>query len=108
MRRRQRITAIFESAIILSVVVAYFTYVFQFWNGAFFNSGLGDWVDPYFINYLLEHWHHALLHLTDPSSPPMFFPVSGTLGYSHGLILYAPFYSAARLFLHPFIAHNAS
>jgi hypothetical protein len=109
MRRTQRTAAaISESAIICSLVVAYFAYVFQIWNGAFFNSGLGDWVDPYFINYLLEHWDHALLHLTDPSSPPMFFPVRGTLGYSHGLILYVPFYGAARLFLHPFIAYSAS
>ena len=109
MRQTQRFaSALSESAMIFSLVVAYFTYVFQITNGSFFNSSLGDWVDPYFINYLLEHWRHALLHLSDPSSPPMFFPVRGTLGYSHGLILYAPFYIAARLFLHPFIAYNAS
>jgi hypothetical protein len=30
------------------------------------------------------------------------------LGYSHGLILYAPFYFVVRPFLHPFVAHNAT
>ena len=34
----------------------------------------------------------------------MFFPVPRTLGYSHGLVLFAPFYLAARLFFHPFQA----
>ena len=34
----------------------------------------------------------------------MYFPAHGTLGYSHGLIGYAPFYILARPFLHPFQA----
>jgi hypothetical protein len=38
----------------------------------------------------------------------MFFPVEGTVGYSHGLILYVPFYAIARLFLRPFQAYNAT
>ena len=70
------------------------------------NAGIGEWLDPYFINFLLEHWHVSVSGLTDPASPPMYFPVGGTLGYSHGLILYAPFYMAARTFLHPFQAYN--
>ena len=36
----------------------------------------------------------------------MFFPIHKTLGYSHGLILFAPFYEIGRLFFHPFVAHN--
>jgi hypothetical protein len=36
----------------------------------------------------------------------MYFPAQKTLGYSHGLILYVPFYAPLRLFLHPFQAHN--
>jgi hypothetical protein len=67
---------------------------------------LGDWIDPYFINYLLEHWHHSIHNLTDPSSPPIFFPVRRTLGYSHGLILFVPFYEFARVFFDPLIAYN--
>ena len=36
----------------------------------------------------------------------MYFPASGTLGYSHALMLFVPFYAVPRLFLHPFIAYN--
>jgi hypothetical protein len=38
----------------------------------------------------------------------MYFPVEKTLGYSHGLVLYAPFYIASRLFSHPFRAHTVT
>jgi hypothetical protein len=38
----------------------------------------------------------------------MYFPAQGTLGYLHGLILYVPFYMAARAFLHPFQAYNVT
>ena len=69
---------------------------------------MGDWIDPYFINFLLEHWYRSVLRLTNPASPPMYFPTRGTLGYSHGLILFAPFYAAVRPFLHPFQAYNAT
>ena len=72
----------------------------------FRTRSLGDWIDPYFINYLQEHWRHSLLTLSSPASPSMFFPAPRTLGYSHGLVLYAPFYLAARLFFHPFQADS--
>ena len=36
----------------------------------------------------------------------MYFPVGHTLGYSHALILYVPFYVAMRLFVHPFPAYS--
>lgn len=84
----------------------YLGYVFQVTHGTFWTMGLGDWLDPYFINALMEHWFTSLTHLTDPTSPPMFFPVHGTLGYSHGLALYAPYYVALLAFLHPFQAYN--
>lgn len=67
---------------------------------------MGDWMDPYFINALLEHWHYSLWRLSDPTSPPMYFPARHTLGYSHSLVLYAPFYLPIRLFVHPFLAYN--
>ncbi len=88
--------------------VAYFAYAFQLGSGEPARSGLGDWVDSYFINYLLEHWRYSLLHFTSPASPLMFYPDTGTLGYSHGLVLYAPFYVPARLFFDPFVAETAA
>jgi hypothetical protein len=93
---------------VLALSLLYFSSVFQLYSATPLHSGLGDWIDPYFINYLLEHWYRSFLSFTDPASPPMYFPARGTLGYSHGLILYAPFYAAARLFLHPFQAYTVS
>jgi hypothetical protein len=84
----------------------YLAHVFQLSDPRFWNAGLSYWLDPYFINVLLEHWYVSLLHGSDPSSPPMYYPAQKTLGYSHGLILYAPFYVPLRLVLHPFQAHN--
>jgi hypothetical protein len=94
--------------LVLAVSVGYLSYVFRIFDGQFRSSGLGDWIDPYFINALLEHWYHAVRTMGDPSSLPMFFPARHTLGYSHGLILYAPFYVPLRLFLHPFHAYTAT
>ena len=98
---------LFRASVVLALTLGYLSNAFQLF-GAFWTTGLGDWYDPYFINFLLEHWYFSAVHLTDPTSPPMFFPVAGTLGYSHGLILYVPFYVPIRLFLHPFQAYNAS
>jgi hypothetical protein len=95
-----------RASIVLTCALVYFTYVFRLTSGDFLTAGLGDWVDPYFINALLEHWHHSLLTLTDPASPPMYFPASSTLGYSHGLILYAPIYIVCRIALNPFLSYN--
>lgn len=91
---------------VLLVSCTYVAYVFRIHDRSFWSAGLGDWIDPYFINALLEHWYRAIGSLSDPSSPPMFFPATKTLGYSHGLILYAPFYLLPRLALHPFVAGN--
>jgi hypothetical protein len=93
---------------VLALSAAYFAYVFRLPAGAPFKAGMADWIDPNFINFLLEHWYHSLAHLTSPVSPPMYFPARGTLGYSHGLVLFAPFYVAVRPFLHPFQAYNAA
>ena len=97
-----------RASVVVALSTIYFSYVFQFSNASSRTAGLGDWIDPYFINYLLEHWYHSLLTFTDPASPPMYFPARGTLGYSHGLILYAPFYVVVRPFLHPFQAYTVS
>lgn len=86
--------------------LVFLAHVFQIFEAPFWTSGLAHWLDPYFINALLEHWYISLRDGTDPSSPPMYFPVQKTLGYSHGLVLYVPFYVPLRLFLHPFLAYN--
>ena len=95
-----------RTSIVFVASAAYVSYVFRLLHGTFWTSGLGDWMDPYFINYLLEHWYHAVRTLADPSSPPMYYPARQTLGYSHGLVLFAPFYVILRLLLHPFQAYN--
>jgi hypothetical protein len=95
-----------RAAAVLLVSVSYLCFIFQAFGEDIRTSGLGDWMDPYFINALLEHWSRSALNLTDPASPPMFFPVRHTLGYSHALVLYAPFYIPVRLFTHPFHAHT--
>ena len=77
-------------------------------SGDWSRKGLGDWIDPYFINSLLEQWWYSLTHLQSPASPPVFFPARGTLGYSHSLVLYAPLYTLARVWLHPFTAYTAT
>ena len=100
------IASVGRTAPILLLSLGYLSFVFHLLDARFWTAGIGEWLDPYFINFLLEHWHVSVSGLTDPASPPMYFPVRGTLGYSHGLILYAPFYMAARTFLHPFQAYN--
>ena len=95
-------------AAILVLSVVYLDYVFQLRTGVWLRSGLGDWIDPYLINALLEEWRYSVLHLANPVSPPMFFPEPGTLGYSHSLVLYAPFYVIARIVLQPFVADTVT
>jgi hypothetical protein len=91
---------------VVAIPTAYFSYVFQFTTGTPWAYGLAGWLDPYFINALLEHWYFSVLRLENPVSPPMFFPAAGTLGYSHGLILFAPLYLAVRPFVDAFLAHT--
>jgi hypothetical protein len=105
-RRLDARVRLVRASVVLGVSLAYLSYVFDIFHETFWNVGLGDWIDPYFINYLLEHWYHALSTFSDPFSPPMFYPAQKTLGYSHGLILYAPFYVPVRLFFHPFQAYS--
>lgn len=95
-----------RAAIAFCLLSFYIGWVFRLTDGTIWHLGLGDWMDPYFSNALMEHWYQSLLRMSDPSSPPMYHPVRGTLGYSHGLILYVPFYAAARPFLHPFAAQT--
>jgi hypothetical protein len=103
-----RVVRLIRASVVVVLSVCYFSYVFQISQDTFLGSALGDWGDPYFINFLLEYWHHSLWSLTDPSSPPMYFPARRTLGYSHGLILYAPFYLAIRPFVDAFQTHTVT
>jgi hypothetical protein len=95
-----------RAAVVFLLSSAYLAAAFRIFERTFWTSGLGDWMDPYFINVLLEHWFYSAARLTDPSSPPMYFPVRNTLGYSHGLVLYAVIYTPLRLLLHPFQAYS--
>ncbi len=95
-----------RACVVAGLSAAYLAYVFRLRGPLFWSAGLGDWMDPYFINALLEHWYHVARSLANPASPPMFFPVRHALGYSHGLLLYAPFYVPLRAFLHPFQAQT--
>jgi len=98
-----------RASVLLFLSLWFLAGVFAVTGDPFWNAGIGDWMDPYFINYLLEHWNHSLRTLSDPASPPMYFPAARTLGYSHGLVLFAPFYVLVRLFLHhPFQAYSAA
>jgi len=104
--RTPAVTRVLAAALVLAASVTYFGHVFQAPGGAWRTAGLGDWVDPYFINGLLEQLTFCLRHFCNPASPPMFFPATDTLGYSHGLVLFAPIYAVARLFLPPFLAYT--
>src|SRR5262249_8425217 len=90
---------------VLALALGYFNYVFARASGIWRTRGLGDWIDPYLINGLLEQWYYSLGRLSDPASPPMFYPAPSTLGYSCSLILYVPFYVLLRPWMHPFEAH---
>ena len=92
--------------LVVALPLAYFASAFRIANWKPPESGLGDWLDPYFINFLLEHWYYSISTFRNPLSPLMYFPVSGSLGYSHSLILYAPFYVVLRPFFDEFQAYT--
>lgn len=93
--------------IVAAGTLLYLGYVFRAGSDQIRTLGLGDWIDPYLINGLMEHWFHVIRTGANPASPPMFHPAPHVLGYSHGLILFAPFYVVPRVFLHPFHAYTA-
>lgn len=97
-----------RAVLVLTATIAYLGFVFRLDERAFRSAGLGDWIDPYFINGLLEHWFHVAASMANPASPPIFHPVPHVIGYSHGLVLFAPFYVPLRLWLHPFLAYTGA
>src|SRR5690242_11418029 len=48
----------------------------------------GDIGDARLIVYLNEHWFRVFSGLADFRSPPQFYPLEGTLGYSDAFFLY--------------------
>lgn len=103
-----RVAPIAEVIGVAMLAVVYFAKVFGWRTGDPTRLGLGDWIDPYFINFLLEHWYQAIGHGADPLALGIFYPGSHALGYSHSLLLFAPFYAVVRPFLHPFLADTAA
>ena len=87
---RARLMRVLRAAAVLGVSLSFLSEVFGLSTPTFWQAGLGDWIDPYFINYLLEHGYHAVTTFSDPFSPPMFYPAQKTLGYSHGLLCTPP------------------
>jgi hypothetical protein len=89
----------------LGAATTYYFHVFRFSTDLPFTRGLGDWIDPYYVNVVLENWYYSVVNLNGSTTPPMYFP-DVAARYSHGFILYAPIYTAIRLFAHPFVANT--
>jgi hypothetical protein len=62
--------------------------------------------DSRFIAFLLEHWNNALHLRADWRSPPIFWPVRGTLAYSDLLVGMAVPHAVLRAVLDVFVAIN--
>jgi hypothetical protein len=63
--------------------------------------------DSRFVAFLLEHWNNVLHGRADWLSPPIFWPVRGTLAYSDGLVGMGIVHAALRARLGVFPAMNA-
>lgn len=63
--------------------------------------------DSRFIAFLLEHWNNVMHGRADWRSPPMFWPVRGTLAYSDALLFMGLVHAALRTGLGVFAAMNA-
>jgi hypothetical protein len=53
--------------------------------------------DTRLIAYLCEHWYQSLLGHESLLSPPMFYPLKETLGYSDVLVAFIPLYAVGRV-----------
>lgn len=71
-----------------------------------FDAVQADSGDSRFIAFLLEHWNNALHLRADWRSPPMFWPVRGTLAYSDLLLGMALPHALLRSVLDVFVAIN--
>ena len=67
----------------------------QFASG--FDTFPGDRGDARLVAYLMEHWYQVLLGHENWASPPMFYPVHGTIGYADLVLGYGLVYSIPRL-----------
>jgi hypothetical protein len=57
----------------------------------------GNLGDSRFVSFILEHWFSVAQGRSAWRSPQIFFPMTGTLGYSESLSLFTPPYFLARL-----------
>ncbi len=78
---------------------------FSLWTGL--DTVQADSGDSRFIAFLLEHWNNAWHGRADWRSPPIFWPVTGTLAYSDGLLAMGAIHAALRSGLGVFAAMNA-
>ena len=56
----------------------------------------GDRGDARLVAYIMEHWYHVFHNVSSWRSPPMFYPVQGTIGYADLMLGYGVVYSGLR------------
>jgi hypothetical protein len=72
-----------------------------------FDRVFGDMGDGRLIVYLHEHLYHVVRGLAPLTSPAMFYPKSGVLGYSDAFLLDVPLYAPLRLLgCDPFLSYQ--
>jgi hypothetical protein len=81
-------------ALLVGVVVTVCVHRHQFRSG--FDLFPGPRGDTRLSAYVCEHWYRALHGQEELLSPPIFYPVKGTLGYSDVMLLFVPPYSLLR------------
>ena len=69
-----------------------------FWPALSRGPGIlpGTLGDSLFLNAIVEHWYRVIVGSAIWTSPAMFYPTPGTLGYSDAIFLYLPLYAAGR------------
>jgi hypothetical protein len=86
------------SANLLCFAISLCLFLWLFDLGKLSQSGmlLGDDGDARFNGVILEHWFQVIRGDATWHSPSFYYPAKGVLGYSDGLILYAPIYATIR------------
>jgi len=94
-RLRNRSIAASGAALMIGAAFTWHAYRFTLASG--FDLFPGPRGDTRLTAYLVEHLYQVALNRAHFLSPAMFYPVTGTLGYSDTNILYAPPYSILRI-----------
>jgi hypothetical protein len=79
-----------------AVFLCLFLWLFDFSKLSQGGMLLGDDGDARFNGVILEHWFQVIRGGATWDSPSFYYPAKGVLGYSDGLILYAPIYATLR------------